>query len=96
MVKNALAVVAAAVLGSLLATSAFAQGAKDVCDWRDLNAVHVHVNEAINELGRARAANHFDMAGHGAQAEALLKQAKDQLARAVEAAKANGNGHCHH
>ena len=79
----------------LLAGSARAQSAQDVCDWRDLDKVHNHVKEAVAEIARARAANHYDMAGHGLKAEDLLKQSLDQLARAVEAAKANGNGHCH-
>jgi hypothetical protein len=87
--------IALASIVSLLAVSAHAQSAKDVCDWRDLDKVHKHVVEAINEIGRARAANHYDMDGHGAKAEELLKQSQDQLARAVESAKANGNGHCH-
>jgi len=87
--------VALALFVSLLAGSAHAQPARDVCDWRDLDKVHKHVAEAVNEMARARAANHYDMDGHGLKAEDLLKQAQDQLARAVEAAKANGNGHCH-
>ena len=87
--------VASVLMVSLIAGSAYAQSARDVCDWRDLDKVHAHVAEAINEMGRARAANHYDMAGHGLKAEDLLKQAQDQLARAVDAAKANGNGHCH-
>ncbi len=37
---------------------------------------------------RARAANHYDMAGHGAKAEELLHQAERELHEAVEAAKA--------
>jgi hypothetical protein len=74
------------LLGLLLAAS-FAQAAK-VKDWKDLDKVHNHIKQAINEMQRARAANHYDMAGHGAQAESLLNQAEAQLAQAVEAAKA--------
>ena len=69
---------------------AFASGlamAEKVKDWRDLDKVHKHVEEAINEMARARAANHYDMAGHGAKAEELLKQAEHELHEAVEAAK---------
>jgi len=88
-------IAALALIVSLLAGSAHAQSARDVCDWRDLDKVHKHVAEAINEMGRARAANHYDMDAHSLKAEDLLKQAQDQLARAVESAKANGNGHCH-
>jgi hypothetical protein len=86
--------VALAFMVSLAPGLAHAQGANDVCDWHDLNKVHIRVNEAVSEMARARAANHYDMDGHGLKAEDLLKQANDQLARAEESAKANGNGHC--
>jgi len=62
--------------------------AEKVMDWRDLDKVHNHVKEAIHEMERARAANHYDMAGHGAKAEELLRQAEQELQQAVEAAKA--------
>ncbi len=62
--------------------------ADPVHDWRDLDKVHNHVQEAIHEMERARAANHYDMAGHGAKAEELLRQAEHELHDAVEAAKA--------
>jgi len=58
-----------------------------VKDWHDLDAVHKHVKEAITEMDRARAANHYDMAGHGAKAVELLHQADKELGLAVEAAK---------
>ena len=59
-----------------------------VRDWHDLDKVHEHVVEAIHEMDRARAANHYDMAGHGAKAEQLLKDAEHELHEAVEASKA--------
>ncbi len=59
-----------------------------VHDWHDLDKVHDHVVEAIHELERARAANHYDMAGHGAKAEALLHDAEHELHMAVESARA--------
>jgi hypothetical protein len=59
-----------------------------VRDWRDLDKVHEHVVEAIHEMDRARAANHYDMAGHGAKAEQLLHQAERELHEAIEASKA--------
>jgi hypothetical protein len=59
-----------------------------VHDWHDLEAVHGHVVEAIHEMERARAANHYDMAGHGAKAEELLHGAEHELHEAIEAAKA--------
>lgn len=62
--------------------------AEPVRDWKDLERVHKHVEESIHEMERARAANHYDMAGHGAKAEELLRQAEHELHDAVESAKA--------
>lgn len=59
-----------------------------VRDWHDLEAVHKHVQEAIHEMERARAANHYDMAGHGAKAEEHLRAAERELHDAIESAKA--------
>jgi len=70
---------------TLLAGLAYAA---PVRDWHDLDKVHEHVKESIHEMERARAANHYDMAGHGAKAEDLLRQAERELHEAVEAAKA--------
>jgi hypothetical protein len=64
--------------------------AAPVRDWRDLHAVHMKVQQCIKDLERARAANHYDMAGHGAKAEDLLRQAEHELNDAVEAAKHAG------
>ena len=61
--------------------------AAPVHDWKDLHAVHEKVQQCIREMERARAANHYDMAGHGAKAEELLRQAEHELHEAVEAAK---------
>jgi hypothetical protein len=72
-----------------LSLSAGAAFADKVHDWHDLNAVHDHVLEAIREMERASAANHYDLAGHGAKAEQLLRQAERELNQAVEAAKAD-------
>jgi hypothetical protein len=74
----------AASAASLLAGYAVAQ----VRDWHDLERVHKHIVEAIHELERARAANHYDLQGHGARAEQLLHDAEKELHEAVEAAKA--------
>ena len=60
-----------------------------VRDWHDLERVHKHIAESIHEMERARAANHYDMEGHGAKAEELLRQAEKELHEAVEAAKAH-------
>ncbi len=75
-----------AVVTGLVLTAAVAFAAK-VHDWKDLDKVHNHVVEAIHEMERARAANHYDMDGHGAKAEELLRQAEHELHDAVESAK---------
>jgi hypothetical protein len=54
-----------------------------VHDWHDLDAVHKHVIESINEMDRARAANHYDMQGHGAKAEEHLHAAEHELDMAI-------------
>jgi hypothetical protein len=82
MKRALLAVAAGAVLTAGVAFAA------PVRDWHDLDKVHTHVQEAIKEMERARAANHYDMAGHGAKAEDLLRQAEKELHDAVEASKA--------
>jgi hypothetical protein len=76
----------AAAAGLALATGI--AGADPVHDWHDLDKVHNHVVESIHEMERARAANHYDMAGHGAKAEELLRNAERELHEAIEAAKA--------
>jgi len=73
---------------SLLTFAAGAAFADKVRDWHDLDKVHSHIVESIHEMERARAANHYDMAGHGGKAEELLRQAERELHEAVESAKA--------
>jgi hypothetical protein len=63
--------------------------AGQVRDWHDLEEVHKHVTESIHEMERARAANHYDMEGHGAKAEEHLRAAEHELHEAVEAAKSH-------
>jgi hypothetical protein len=63
--------------------------AQKVHDWHDLDEVHKHVEESIHEMERARAANHYDMEGHGAKAEEHLRAAEHELHLAVDAAKAH-------
>jgi hypothetical protein len=73
---------------SALALS-FAAGATlsaQVHDWHDIERVHKHVHEAIEEMERARAANAYDMQGHGIKAEEHLRAAERELGMAVEAA----------
>jgi hypothetical protein len=75
--------VIAAFCLTFLAGAAFSY----VRDWHDLDEVHKHVNEAIHEMDRARAANHFDMQGHGAKAVEHLHAAEHELNLAVESAR---------
>jgi hypothetical protein len=83
LMKKALAVSALAM--SFIAGAALSA---QVRDWHDLDAVHKHVSEAIHEMEHARAANHYDMEGHGARAEDHLRAAERELGLAIDAAKA--------
>ena len=74
------------IVASLMLVSGIAYAA-EVRDWKDLEKVHKHIEESIKEMERARAANHYDMQGHGAKAEQLLREAEHELHEAVEAAK---------
>lgn len=77
-----------AVLTLALAFFAGAVVSAQVRDWHDLDEVHKHVIEAIHEMDRARAANHYDMEGHGARAEEHLHAAERELGLAIDASKA--------
>jgi hypothetical protein len=81
--KKALAVSALAL--SFVAGAALSA---QVRDWHDLDSVHKHVTEAIHEMEHARAANHYDMEGHGARAEEHLRAAERELGLAIDASKA--------
>jgi hypothetical protein len=74
-----------AIALSFVAGAAMAQ----VRDWHDLDGVHKHVIESIHEMEHARAANHYDMEGHGAKAEEHLRAAERELSLAIDAAKAS-------
>jgi uncharacterized protein involved in response to NO len=79
------------LVGVLAVCLSFAAGvavADKVHDWHDLDAVHNHVVEAIHEMDRARAANHYDMKGHGAKAEEHLHAAEHELNDAIATMKA--------
>lgn len=68
---------------------AFTAGAlvsAQVRDWHDLDKVHDRVIESIHEMERARAANHYDMDGHGIKAEDHLRAAERELSLAIESA----------
>lgn len=72
---------------------AFAAGAlvnAQVHDWHDLDKVHDHVVEAIHEMEHARAANNYDMQGHGAKAEDHLRAAERELRMAIDSARGGG------
>ena len=80
------------IVSAVALVSAFAAGAMlsaQAHDWHDLDNVHKHVIESIHEMEHARAANHYDMQGHGAKAEDHLRAAERELGLAVEAAKAH-------
>jgi uncharacterized membrane protein (DUF106 family) len=81
MKKNIAVLVVGLILGAAVSFAA------QVHDWKDLDAVHKHVKESIKEMERARAANHYDMDGHGEKAEAHLRDAERELHDAVESAK---------
>jgi hypothetical protein len=61
--------------------------AAPVHDWHDIDAVRIHVHEAVHEVQEIRVTNHMDMAGHGVKAEDFLKQAEHELELGIEAAK---------
>ena len=71
------------ILSVCLSFAAGVAMAEKVHDWHDLEAVQNHVTEAIHEMERARAANHYDMAGHGAKAEEHLRGAERELNEAI-------------
>ena len=78
------------ILGVLALAAAFVAGVEvsaQARDWRDLDAVHRRVMESIHDMERARAANHYDMQGHGARAEEHLRAAEHELDLAVQAAR---------
>jgi len=74
-----------AILTLVLAFGAGVVSAQRVHDWRDLDAVHRHITEAISEMERARAANHYDMDGHGVRAEEHLRAAEREVNLAINA-----------
>jgi hypothetical protein len=74
----------------LALAAAFTAGAflsAQVRDWHDLDKVHDHVVESIHEMEHARAANHYDMEGHGAKAEEHLRAAERELTMAIQASR---------
>jgi Spy/CpxP family protein refolding chaperone len=80
--------IAIAVVAACLSFVAGIALAEKVHDWHDLDAVHHHVEEAIKEMDHARAANHYDMQGHGAKAEEHLHAAERELHEAIDTMRA--------
>jgi hypothetical protein len=80
--------IAITILSVCLSFAAGIALAEKVHDWADLESAHHHVQEAMHEMDRARAANHYDMAGHGAKAEEHLRAAEHELHESIEAARA--------
>lgn len=79
---------AVTILAACLSFVAGIALAEKVHDWADLERAHNHVQEAMKEMDHARAANHYDMAGHGAKAEEHLRAAERELHDSIEAARA--------
>lgn len=79
--------IAIGVVSTCLSFAAGIAVAQRVHDWRDIEAVHNHVQEAIHEMEVARAANHYDMDGHGARAEDHLRAAERELHESIEWAR---------
>jgi len=80
--------IAIAVVAACLSFVAGIALAEKIHDWHDLDAVHHHVEEAIKEMDHARAANHYDMQGHGAKAEEHLHAAERELHEAIDTMRA--------
>jgi len=76
--------IAGAALSLVVAGPAVAQNAPD---FQDIDAVHTQVETSIEAMGKAKAAHHYDAQGHGARAEALLRQAAKELKASYAASK---------
>lgn len=67
---------------ALLLLTGFAFG-KHVNDWQDLESAQGHINAALEEMSHAQAANHYDMGGHASNAEKRLREAKEEIGKAI-------------
>ena len=65
----------------LVVTPAYAD---KVHDWHDLEKVHNEVLRALDNMQKAQAANHYDMGGHAAKAEADLRNVEAELKAGIE------------
>ena len=73
----------AIVLGSVIGCAAVAG---PEAGHPNLIAARDHIQQAIEKLHAAQAANHDDMGGHAAKAEELLHEAEHEVKMAAEAA----------
>jgi hypothetical protein len=76
-------------LGSALLLAAAVQGNVNAGRHPNLAAAQRLIDQAVEKVSAAQAANEFDMEGHGAKAKALLEQAREELKLAAEAANKN-------
>ena len=75
-----------ATAGALLMTVSLAAG--PLKGHKFLEAAHNKIKAAIGAMEVAQKANHYDMGGHAAKAEALLREAEREITQAAEAANA--------
>ena len=82
MMKLSASLLAVVAAGALMASAGPLKG------HGNLKEAHNKIRTAIEAMERAQKANHYDMAGHAAKAEALLRQAEEEINLAAEAANA--------
>jgi hypothetical protein len=56
-------------------------------NWHDLDAIHVRLTALIQDMEHTRQGNRFDITGHAARAEQLLKDADNEMHQAVLSAQ---------
>lgn len=83
------------VVPVVLGLCAFGASADEVRDWQDIRDVHVSLQEALRAMHRAQEANHYDMGGHAAKAEELIRQAERELRESIESRRKDRD-HDHH
>jgi hypothetical protein len=58
--------------------------AEPVYDWGELRLAHENIRAAIQNIGDVQRANKGQFGGHAARAKQLLRDAEEELHRAVE------------
>jgi hypothetical protein len=76
-------------VGALLLSAALVAG--PMAGHPNLKAAHNKILMAIQAMERAQKANDYDMGGHAAKAESLLRQAEGEIRMAAEDANAAGH-----